>query len=361
MFDNLKPNQNQAPAGTPPAPQPQVPSTPAGQTAATGEESIYTMPMEYYLGDKTVAATKGAVMSQAKTVPTAGPIPAPAATSGGKSLKFILIAVVIGLVLVGSGILLYLSTRESAPKTELAPVNQSGQNTENVTATTTPEPVTTPIEPVIETTTDTTTTNTAQQTSTEGVFDPTLIRSAVVDLLLSKDSDKDGLTDAEEKVLGTDPALDDTDRDGYKDGQETNNFYSPKESGAVKLDTLTTLSKYNDGFKFLYPATWTVSKMDDGSVKITGENGETIYILTQTKNVSDSLETWYLNQAPNISRSDLKYYNTFTKNPAVESPDGFTVFISNNDKVYVLNYNVGLKDQVDFPSIFGIIVNSFEY
>ncbi len=41
------------------------------------------------------------------------------------------------------------------------------------------------------------------------------------------DSDNDGLSDEEEKMLGTDPQNPDTDGDGYTDGEEVRNGYSP--------------------------------------------------------------------------------------------------------------------------------------
>jgi len=41
------------------------------------------------------------------------------------------------------------------------------------------------------------------------------------------DSDQDGLSDAEEKVYGTDAQNPDTDRDGYSDGAEVNGGYNP--------------------------------------------------------------------------------------------------------------------------------------
>jgi hypothetical protein len=41
------------------------------------------------------------------------------------------------------------------------------------------------------------------------------------------DSDQDGLTDQEEKMLGTDPLSPDTDGDGYSDGKEVSSGYNP--------------------------------------------------------------------------------------------------------------------------------------
>lgn len=54
-----------------------------------------------------------------------------------------------------------------------------------------------------------------------------------------KDTDGDGLTDREEvKVFGTDPLNPDTDGDGYSDGAEVKNGYNPKGTG--KLGPLPT-------------------------------------------------------------------------------------------------------------------------
>lgn len=41
------------------------------------------------------------------------------------------------------------------------------------------------------------------------------------------DTDQDGLTDARESTIGTDPANPDSDGDGYADGEEVKNGFSP--------------------------------------------------------------------------------------------------------------------------------------
>lgn len=49
-----------------------------------------------------------------------------------------------------------------------------------------------------------------------------------------RDSDGDGLTDAQEKIYGTDPNNPDTDGDGYLDGEELINGYDPNGPGKLK-------------------------------------------------------------------------------------------------------------------------------
>ena len=44
---------------------------------------------------------------------------------------------------------------------------------------------------------------------------------------IAEDSDHDGLTNAEEKIYGTEPNKSDTDGDGYSDGVEVRGGYNP--------------------------------------------------------------------------------------------------------------------------------------
>jgi len=57
------------------------------------------------------------------------------------------------------------------------------------------------------------------------------------------DSDQDGLTDQEEKMIGTDPMKADTDGDGYSDGAEVQSGYNPlKPSPGDKLTPASSSS-----------------------------------------------------------------------------------------------------------------------
>ena len=57
------------------------------------------------------------------------------------------------------------------------------------------------------------------------------------------DSDQDGLSDEEEKNIGTDPNKADTDGDSYSDGTEVRSGYDPlKPAPGDKLSTATTIA-----------------------------------------------------------------------------------------------------------------------
>lgn len=56
------------------------------------------------------------------------------------------------------------------------------------------------------------------------------------DMPIAPDQDHDGLSDAEEKLYGTNQAKPDTDGDGYSDGQEVAGGYNPLGPGkGIKL------------------------------------------------------------------------------------------------------------------------------
>ncbi len=60
------------------------------------------------------------------------------------------------------------------------------------------------------------------------------------------DTDLDGLTDREEvQIYKTDPMSTDTDKDGYSDGEEVRNFYNPNGDGKL-LDVVNVIKEYNE-------------------------------------------------------------------------------------------------------------------
>ena len=76
--------------------------------------------------------------------------------------------------------------------------------------------------------------------SKEKVTTPSLFGAVSNTAATPVDSDKDGLTDEEEKKLGTNPTKADTDGDGFLDGQEVKEGYDPLKVAPYDKVTATT-------------------------------------------------------------------------------------------------------------------------
>lgn len=83
---------------------------------------------------------------------------------------------------------------------------------------------------------------TADKMSTDNIFTFTFLKQLIYGTNpfdADNDSDNDGLTDADEVQLGTDPNNPDTDGDGWTDGYEKTNLHNPTnpdENRNGKLD-----------------------------------------------------------------------------------------------------------------------------
>ncbi len=368
MFDDVN-TQSAPPVQPTPAPQttPNVaPPAPTAPTATSGSEEIHTMPMDYYTGGKTANIPKGpqpAVMQSA--APTAPAYQTSGAPAGKKKIMNIAIIVVLVLVVGISAYLLYASYQapannqnvnvedqvavvEEQPVVEEPATEEAAQPDEN-----TPPPVDIPTEqPAVE----------------EKInFDPSKLSDVSLSLMASLDKDKDGLTDAEEALIGTDPNMNDTDKDTYRDGDEMKNFYSPIKAGSTRINEEGFAKAYENtsyGYKLLYPSTWLASPLkenDPKEVMFTSKGNEFVNIFVDTKPAEQTLDAWYLERAPSISATQLKKYQNYKKNAVIESPDGFTAYVANGTRVYIINYNIGLNEEANYPGLFAMMVNSFEF
>jgi len=361
MFEEQNNNTAQSASPAAPAPQPET------NAAAPAAEDIRTMPMEYYLGADTVAATNAGKPIKA---PATGGVSGAQLKAGSAVVakkKWITYALIGGLVVVVgiSAFLLVKSYQTPAePQTTLVPV-ETTVPTEPVV-----EEEAAPTEAVAETEiASETETETAPETVEVKKFSPAELNKFTLSLMSGTDSDNDGLTDVEESLFGTDPAMMDSDGDVYKDAEEILNLYSPVDSGAIKLfekkDVVSYYTNPKYGYKLLYPATWLIQPLnsdDPNDLMITSNQNEFLDVLVYDKKATQSIKNWYLEMVPTVSATDLKEYQTLKKLNALESPDGFTVYLegASKDKVYAINYNIGLKEQAGFPTVFLMAVQSFE-
>lgn len=178
----------------------------------------------------------------------------------------------------------------------------------------------------------------------------------------SLDSDDDGLTDEEEKIYGTSADKPDTDADGYLDGKEVLNGYNPLGSGKlISSDLVETFISPAYDYSIIYPVDWTLEVVETAGqeVSFTSQTGEFIKVFVQDNPQQLSALAWYLVQWPDLLVSQLKQ-TEINGLAGVWDLEGLTVYLAKGDKLYVIAYNVGNKQEVNFKTTFQTMAQSFE-
>ncbi len=193
----------------------------------------------------------------------------------------------------------------------------------------------------------------------------------------SIDSDNDGLTDKEEFLYNSSINNSDTDGDGYPDGTEVLNFYSPISTSTLLQDGLVKLFE-NDNIKFIYPASWevTTKTVEDsgdafsvlyptdqgrgiGSIIIQTDQTDFIQIYSQDNPDNLSAKEWYLQLVPDISAGKIREEEVGSYK-GVRSLDNSTFYLAIDGKIYIFVYGSGLKNRVDYLTTWQMVYRSFE-
>jgi len=190
----------------------------------------------------------------------------------------------------------------------------------------------------------------------------------VSDIETGDDADKDGLTDLEEYIYGTDINNKDTDNDGMSDSKEVINLRDPKQaesskdlisSGTVKLYTNPV---YN--WSIFYPFSWLVREVPETQsreILIITETSEFFSITIQDNPNDLDLKQWYLAQSPGVKEEQLSLTKIKGKD-ALWSPDGLTLYLKDGKgKVFTISYNLGTLQKANFQTTFQMMINSFQY
>lgn len=179
------------------------------------------------------------------------------------------------------------------------------------------------------------------------------------------DEDGDGLTTAEERLFRTSPVSRDTDADGYDDGVEVSNFYSPIRSNAVKLDEeglvrIHTNSTYQ--FSFPYPAAWITSVVSDGrEVLVTSDTGEDFSITIEDNPDNKTSWEWYVENVSQDYNRDSVDIITIAGREAVRTKDGLSAYVVNGSYAFGISYNVRGVSYIQYPSVFNLLITRFSF
>lgn len=237
MFDNPQQPQPGQPGGfvPPRPPQPPTPPRPPMPGSPMGPRPLGPMPRPNEPED---IFANVASMNQRPTPPPL--MPEPRSGAGRKILWAILIVVIIALLAVG-GAFAYLSFMSQTPTQPGINLNQAEVNlnqaasnlnaNENLNA---PENANLPVVNANENLNLNANVNLPANAN---------VNSAAID------TDHDGLTDDQEKALGTDPNNPDTDGDGLSDGEEVNIYHTdplnPDTDGDGYKDGVEVQNGYN--------------------------------------------------------------------------------------------------------------------
>ncbi len=178
---------------------------------------------------------------------------------------------------------------------------------------------------------------------------------------VAADDDGDGLSNDEEVLLATNPALADSDTDTYKDMAEVEGGYNP--AGTGKLSDNKNLATYlNTTFNLsmLYPAAWqkTVATTDD-SIVFTAEDGQFVQILIQPNSDREDIATWY-KKTFNVEIIPPSQLITSAGWDGVLTTDGNIAYLTNKDKSYIFiaAYNLSATPVVKYKNVFNLMLRS---
>jgi hypothetical protein len=184
-----------------------------------------------------------------------------------------------------------------------------------------------------------------------------------VEIIPGIDTDSDGLTDTEEKlVYGTNPRLPDTDEDGFLDGNEVYHGYNPGgtapgtllESGLVDEASGSVMA---GAYAFYYPSVWDLEESAQ-QMTLDTQTGEGFYITIEEKQENLSLREWV-----DRTRGPEDTLESTSKNglPVIQSQDQLQVYIDLGSVVMRFQYDTGIKARVDYLQTLQMMLNSVDF
>lgn len=180
----------------------------------------------------------------------------------------------------------------------------------------------------------------------------------------SLDVDRDGLTDVEEDLYGTQLRLPDTDGDGYTDGQELLSGYSPLSSGPVLLSDTALMNTYlNDafGYSLLYPSSWLARPTDESRQEIVfvSSTGEVMSFKVRDNASGVSLNQWLVDNSAGNPSDFTSFANRAKLNVLVNASQmKYFIDVPASSKVIEVTYEPNQVIRLNFITTLRAMVNS---
>ena len=175
------------------------------------------------------------------------------------------------------------------------------------------------------------------------------------------DSDKDGLSDLEELLLGSSPNSQDTDGDSYSDLLEVLNLYDVGSKGTLS-DSINIREYRNEEYDFsIYVSSlWEVDSVSgNDSLIVSLGKDQYIQIISEKNVAGQSIDNWYMDSfevdmIPNKQVIKRGNWN------GVAHESGLTVYLEHPSKHYIitLNYELGSDNTLYYKNIFDMMLQS---
>jgi len=173
------------------------------------------------------------------------------------------------------------------------------------------------------------------------------------------DTDQDSLTDAEEALLGTDPANKDTNGNSYPDGTEVLNQYDPLKKGAPLAESSKLKWFEWEGLKMLAPAGWQLMTDPLRPDVTTLDTGNVAKFVIQNRGDmgNRSLRGWLALADNDTSMKVLKPKAGWE---ALQTADGLTTYVAVNGTIYIITYELNGAPTYEYRTLFTLLANSLQ-
>lgn len=180
----------------------------------------------------------------------------------------------------------------------------------------------------------------------------------------SVDLDSDGLTDREEELFKTDPAVPDSDNDKYADSHEVYNLYNPSGKEPMKIIESGLVKEFTNpvfGYSVYHPVNWAVGAVDQNyrTVLFSTITGENIEIRVIDKENNEQLGDWFAKWAPTENFAELTAFNSVFKEKGWRRGDFLVYFFEDKKRVYTIVYHLTDTTTVNFRTVIKMVARSF--
>ena len=220
----------------------------------------------------------------------------------------------------------------------------------------------TSVPPIINVSTSTATSTATNTVAAASSTAPSV--STPLDQISFVDMDKDGLSDAEEKLLGSDPTKTDTDGDGNLDLAEVQNGYNP--AGAGKLAASPFISSYrNPSLKYaiIYPKAWSLKALNNNETVVVTSADENYFvqIIHQSNTDGSGIAAWYQKEFPDQQAGEGRFAVDGSWS-GIFNADKSVFYLTDKGKkdVYIFSLGAASGSPADYFRIFTMIIDNFK-